>query len=291
LANSVSEWGYEPVITRDGQEAWAVLASEQNNGSQAIQIAILDWQMPRLDGVELCRRIRSQDLTCEQAYVYIILLTGRDHQEDILRGLNAGADDYLTKPFDQVELQIRLKNGVHALSQEQQALDLTVTDRLTKLWKQDKIVEFLEDELDRNSRLYLPTGLILADVDNLNKINEKHGRTAGDRLLADIGKSLKDTIRRYDRLGRFGDDEFMLVLPNCGKAHLSVIAERLRRVVAGIRTIEFGLDPTISLGCISSQYSLTSSGQNLINSAQKAVQEAKRQGRDRVVRIDQERTV
>lgn len=289
LASSVSECGYEPVVARDGQEAWAVLDSQKNNGEAVIQLAILDWQMPRLDGIELCRRIRSQTLTPERACIYIILLTGRGHQEDILRGLRAGADDYLTKPFDQFELQIRLKNGMRVMTQEQQILDLTVTDKLTKLWNREKIVEFLEDELDRNSRLYLPTGVILAEVDNLHKINDTYGRTSGDRLLSDVGMCLKSNIRRYDRLGRFGEDEFLLVFPNCGRDHLSVLTERLCRAVADIRPNEHGLDPAVFLGGVSAQPSLNNSGQALIEAAQKAAGLAKHQGRNRADQLDPER--
>ncbi len=292
LANSIVEWGYDPVITRNGEEAWAVLAS--NNGSNdnpGIQMAILDWQMPKLDGVELCRKIRSQGLSQGLEYIYIILLTGRDHQEDIIRGLNAGADDYMTKPFNQIELQTRLKNGERALIQEKEALDLTVTDRLTKLWNRDKILEFLEDELDRNSRRYQPTGVILADIDDLGKINNRHGRASGDHLLIETARILKDTIRRYDRIGRFGDDEFLLVLPNCGKDHLAMIAERLRKAVETIPSIEISLDSSVSFGCVSSQYSLTSSCHTLVAAAQKAVKKAKLQGRNCAVRIDLERNI
>jgi len=290
LAASVAEWGYEPVITRNGEEAWEALISAGDiNGNQDIQMAILDWQMPKLGGVELCRKIRDHSPYQEQTYIYIILLTGRDHQDDIIRGLNAGADDYMTKPFEQIELQIRLKNGERALAQAKEALDLTVTDRLTKLWNRDKILEFLEDELDRNSRLYQPTGVILADMDAFAKINKEHGRPSGDHLLVEVARALKATIRRYDRVGRFGEDKFLLVLPNCGKDHLALIAERLRKAVESIPSIEVSLDATVSLGCVSSQYSLESSYQTLVTAAQNAVKSAKHQGRNCVVRTDPER--
>ncbi len=112
LANNIDKWGYEVVTARNGQEAWeAVNEKHGTHKNGSIRIALLDWEMPKINGIELCQRIRGRRRVHSRDYVYIILMTGRDHQEDILQGLAAGADDYMTKPFDYVELKIRLQNG------------------------------------------------------------------------------------------------------------------------------------------------------------------------------------
>ncbi len=286
LASNIQEWGYEAVITRNGQEAWDALdAGDEHapsNGNK-IRIALLDWEMPKINGIELCQRIRSRRQVQPQDYVYIILMTGRDNQEDILRGLEAGADDYMTKPFDTIELKIRLQNGMRVIDQEKLQDRIQATDSLTGLWNRNKILDFLEEEIDRSSRQNQPTSIVLMDIDGLARFNETDGFPAGDHILREVSSRIHGTMRRYDKLGRFGDDEFLAVFPNCREDHLQHIAERLRRAVAreSILLENGAREISLSLGGASTPLLTACSAAQLLTTAQKAIAEAKAQGGDR----------
>lgn len=276
LANNIKGWGYDVAIAKNGEEAWEALFSESNqvqqNGNSRIRMAILDWEMPRINGIELCRRIRDRAITQPQDYIYVILLTGRDLQEDIIEGLSAGADDYMTKPFDQVELKIRLKNGERILKQESQQLELTSIDSLTKLWNRNKILDFLDDEMARSSRQNQPTGVLMVDT----------GGQVENIALPRISEILQKTVRRYDKAGRYTDKEFLIVLPNCRKDHITHIAERLRR--------EFMLiDIHVSMGGTSSEYCQDCQGDSLIRTAESALTKAKEDGENQAIIIDPKR--
>jgi diguanylate cyclase (GGDEF)-like protein len=292
LANNIDKWGYEVVTARNGQEAWEALNEKHGthqNGS--IRIALLDWEMPKINGIELCQRIRGRRRVHSRDYVYIILMTGRDHQEDILQGLAAGADDYMTKPFDYVELQIRLQNGERIIERGKIQEELHVEDALTHLWNRNRILGFLDEEIDRNARQDQPTSVLLVDIDGLSRINEADGFAAGDRVLTEVSTRLQDSIRRYDKLGRLGDGEFLGVFPNCREEHLHHLAERLRRAAVRdpIRTEAGDREISVSLGGASSSYFYICTAQELLATAQNALEEAKKGGGNTAVFLQPER--
>lgn len=289
LAKNVQEWGYDVVVTKNGKEAWNVLNKENQLPKSAhekfVRMAVIDWEMPKMDGVELCQKIRNNSMTKRKNYIYIVLLTGRDKQEDIIRGLSAGADDYMTKPFDFLELKVRLKNGERIIQFEDTQLKLASTDSLTTLWNRSKILEFLSEELERGQRKGIPIGVIWADIDNFKEVNDTYSHVVGDRVLSEVSSRLKKSMRNYDKIGRYGGDEFLAVFPNCRKDHIRHIAERLRQVIGEkeIITEAGALAITISVGAISSESTKAVSTEEIIEASDKALLTAKKQGRNRVV--------
>jgi len=146
LEKNLQDWGYKVIVTKNGEEAWNII---KNGG---IRLAILDWGMPKMDGLELCHKVRNEYQPKEEKYIYIILLTGRDLEEDIITGLSAGADDYITKPFSYMELKVRIQNGERIIALQDIQLQKANMDGLTQLWNHKKILEILEEELNRNFR-------------------------------------------------------------------------------------------------------------------------------------------
>ena len=136
IEKNLKEWGYKVILTKNGDDAWKTI----NNSN--IRLAILDWEMPGMDGIQLCRKVREKYKKENTKYIYIILITGRNQQEDIIKGLSAGADDYMTKPFNFLELKVRLQNGKRIIKLEDSRIELANTDSLTKLWNRKKIFEF-----------------------------------------------------------------------------------------------------------------------------------------------------
>jgi diguanylate cyclase (GGDEF)-like protein len=292
LAGNIEKWGYEVVTTRNGQEAWEALNEKRGpDEDSGIRMALLDWEMPKMNGIELCRRIRSRRGVQPLDYVYIILMTGRDHQEDILQGLAAGADDYMSKPFDYVELKVRLQNGERIIEREKIQEELHGKDALTRLWNKNRILGFLDDEIDRNARQDQPTSILLIDIDGLARFNRADGFAAGDRILVEVSTRLQNSIRGYDKLGRTGGDEFLGVFPNCREEHLQHLAERLRRAAAQdpIRMECGDRKISVSLGGASSSYFFRCTGQELLTTAQASLAEAKREGGDTAVFLPTER--
>ncbi len=282
LEKSVAGWGYETVIAKNGKEAWEALRKDE------IRIAVVDWMMPGMDGIELCQKIRHDYQQKKSKYTYIILLTGKDQQGDVITGLSAGADDYITKPFSFVELKVRIQNGERIIKVEDDQIELASYDSLTKVWNRKKILDFFKEELSRGRRENQATGVIIADIDWFKNVNDSHGHFTGDEVLIEVVSRLKKCIRGYDKLGRYGGDELILVLPNCGLTHVKDVAERLRLSVCEkkISTKKGLLNVTISLGGISSDVSSEASTDELIQASDKALYSAKKKGRNKAVIVE-----
>ena len=283
LEKTLRKWGFGVVRAKNGEEAWEQIER------RGLRLAILDWMMPKMDGVQLCRKVRRKK---RATYTYIILLTARDYFDDIIRGLSAGADDYMTKPVNLLELKARLQTGLRILGLEDKLLvsrqeikDLAAHDSLTGLWNRSSLLEFLEDELDKSRRERSSIGVIMIDVDHFKKINDTFGHAVGDQVLARIANCLKVNIRRYNKIGRYGGDEMVVVLPDCQSSHLEKIAERLRVSVARQRfKTERGiLKVTISCGGATSESFHHTSLRHLLQASDKALYEAKAKGRNLVV--------
>ncbi len=278
LERNVREWGFDVVLARDGEEAWKAIKEN------CIRMAILDWTMPKMDGLEVCRRIRQENPERCEKYTYIILLTGRDLQEDVIAGLSAGADDYVTKPFDPLELKVRLQNGERIIRLEDSRLVLAVTDSLTKQWNRKGILERLEEEFARSRRQGTCLSTVMLDIDNLKVINDRHGHMIGDEVLVEVAARLKSSIRRYDELGRYGGDEFLIILPGCQLEKMEKIAERLRRAVGDkkVGTAAGPIRVSISLGLATLTDEAKASAKTLIERSDRALLTAKKEGRNRV---------
>jgi len=282
LENDIKELGHEVILVNNDKEAWEVI----QNGE--VRLAILDRTMPEIDWIELCRKTRHKIQQKKSKNIYMILITGKNQKDNILEGLSAGIDDYLTKPIDFVELKVRLQNGERIIQLEDSCIELSSYDRLTNLLKRDKILEILDEEIHRGWRENRPTGVILADIDYFKKINDTYGHFAGDKVLAEVAFRVKNSIRPYDKAGRYGGDEILFVLPNCGIDIVKLVGERLCRSVNEnkIKTESALLDVTITLGGTSSDISSQTSRDNLISACDKALYLAKEQGRNRIVAAD-----
>ncbi|MBC7925761.1 MAG: diguanylate cyclase, partial [Bryobacteraceae bacterium] len=251
-------------------------------------IAILDWMMPGYTGPELCRLIREQN---SEPYTYIILLTSRNDKEDVVAGMDSGADDYLTKPFDRHELKVRLRAGTRIVELQEQLVttreamrEQATRDYLTQVWNRSAIVENLRRELARSRRDGTPVGVIVGDLDHFKSINDTWGHGIGDVALKECASRMKSALRPYDFVGRYGGEEFLLVLPGANLSDAAWLADRVR---LSIRSEPLRVEGTLismscSFGCTS-----TSGGEateeNLIRIADEALYSAKRSGRDRVV--------
>jgi diguanylate cyclase (GGDEF)-like protein len=282
LDKRLRQWGYQTLLAKNGSEAWRAL---QKPGQR---LALLDWMMPKIAGVELCRRIRQ---ISKPNYTYIILLTAKDQTQDVIKGLQAGADDYMTKPVNFLELHARLQTGRriiqledHLLETQKRLYELSTRDNLTALWNRATILQFLEEELEQGAREKSPTSAIMLDVDEFKMTNDSFGHLAGDSVLRSVADSLAGNVRIYDKVGRYGGDEFLVVLPNCTLRNALKIAERLRAGCAKkkIRAPGGSISVTLSLGCASSESRDRLPVDRLIWDCDRALYQAKRWGRNRV---------
>ncbi|MDH7511785.1 MAG: diguanylate cyclase [Clostridiales bacterium] len=280
LEKNIESWGYEVVLARSGGQAWQALKDS------SLRLAILDWMMPGMDGIEICKKIRRRK---KYKYTYIILLSAKDRKQDIIAGLSSGADDYMAKPVNFLELRARLQTGKRIIDLEDKLLyvqnqlkDLASRDSLTKLWNRVEISKFLREELDRTQREKKPLGVIMVDVDYFKKINDLFGHNIGDLALLQVVSRIKRKVRRSDKVGRYGGDEIIVILPNCGLLEIKKIAERLRASIArrGVKTGEETFPVTISAGCASSENRPHASAESLIKAADAALLKAKNQGRN-----------
>lgn len=287
LEVTLGKWGYQVIACADGQTAWDIL---QQPG--APQLVILDWMMPRMDGLQVCKHVRNQEQHLLQPYVYIILLTAKSQKTDMVMGLEAGADDYLTKPFDAQELRMRLRAGrriLDLLDELVRAREVmraeACKDSLTQLGTRAAILEAFEQELCRSRRSAghdMPVGLVVADLDHFKLINDTYGHLAGDVVLREVARRMREAVRPYDSIGRYGGEEFLVVLPDCDTARACALAERLIEAVRRepIHLAEAAVSITLSAGVISS--GVSQEVQALIAAADIALYRAKRLGRNRV---------
>lgn len=285
LRGLLTGWGHEVVVATDGEQAWAALG-----GDNPPSLAILDWMMPAMDGLRICRELRKPS---ERAYTYILLLTAKDRKADLVEAMDAGADDYLTKPFDAQELKSRLLAGKRLLDLQEQLiagnrklLFQATHDNLTGLLNRGAILDVLLNEFARSRREKHSVGVLLADIDYFKKINDIYGHAMGDSVLRETAQTIRSTVRTYDSVGRYGGEEFLIVLPGCDLKSSEGKAEQIRQAVSTnvIRTVEQGSLGTLSIGAISVRASIEY--ERVLNAVDAALYEAKRKGRNRVQTAD-----
>jgi diguanylate cyclase (GGDEF)-like protein len=256
-------------------------------------MAILDWMMPGMDGIEICRRIRTLQ---PDPYRYVLLLTAKDDKHDVVQGLEAGADDYLTKPFDVDELHARVRAGKRILELQNELIQAreslrfeALHDHLTGVWNRGAVLNLLQREVQRRQRSGEALGVIMADVDHFKKINDSYGHLVGDAVLAEVARRLTASVRGYDSVGRYGGEEFLIIVPGCDPKGLVVSAERLRGVIADspIDTTSGPIPVTLSVGLVSVDADNTESVEHiaLVQAADSALYRAKAAGRNRIVQF------
>ena len=283
LRSMLTKWGYEVIIAPDGNEALRLLQSES-----APRLAILDWMIPGMDGVEVCRRVRTAGL---EPYIYILLLTARTESQDVVEAIDSGADDYLTKPFDSMELRARLRAGRRIVELQEELLvarealrQQATHDGLTGLLNRTAILEVLQQELVRADREQQGVSILMVDLDHFKQINDSHGHLVGDSVLREAASRMKAGIRRYDAIGRYGGEEFLIVLPGCSSEDALARAECLR-LALNAEPFWFGTDTcavTCSIGFAFHSGTFSCSADALIRQADAALYGAKERGRDRI---------
>lgn len=223
----------------------------------------------------------------------MLLLTAKDSKEDIVAGLEAGADDYLTKPFDVNELRARVRAGQRILRLQDELLRVqtelqfeTAHDHLTDLWNRRAIMGLMRRETLRATRIGHPLGLMMADLDHFKLINDSYGHQAGDTVLREVARRMLASVRNYDYVGRYGGEEFLIVLADCAPSALAATAERIRVCVSEnpIETKAGPIPVTVSIGSATGDATAAPllDGEDLLRAADTALYHAKNNGRNRV---------
>jgi two-component system, cell cycle response regulator len=251
LERTLGRAGYEVMAVDNGQAAVDYLCR-----TDGPRLALLDWIMPELHGPEVCRIVREKR---SQPYVHIILLTSKESKQDIVTGLESGADDYLIKPWDPGELKARLRTGERILQLEDRLVEAredmrfrATHDPLTSLLNRGAIMDLLARELARTQRERGCTTLLLGDVDHFKRVNDTYGHVIGDEVLREVARRLLSSVRSYDLVGRYGGEEFLIVLNNCDAANTLARAEEIRKGIARtpIQTKSGPLPITMSVGAL-----------------------------------------
>src|SRR5262245_24684564 len=188
--------------------------------------------MPEMDGVEVCGKVRERT---NSPYVYILLLSAKSQREDLVKGMESGADDYITKPFDANELKVRLRAGRRILDLQTQLMnaqealrDQASRDPLTGIWNRTAIFDAVHRELVRADREGTQLAVVMMDIDHFKQLNDTHGHQAGDAVLREFTRRIAASLRPYDSVGRYGGEEFLVALPGCDQDSAVRHAERLR---------------------------------------------------------------
>ncbi len=284
LETHLTKWGHKATAVKDGAEAWDVLQR-----LDAPRIVVLDWVMPHIDGPELCRRIRE---ATDRPFTYIIILTAKEKTSDIVEALDAGADDYLTKPYHAQELRSRIGAAtrivlLHEKLEEANAklFMMARTDALTRVYNRGAIMERLDQEVDRSVREELPLAVMMIDVDHFKVVNDNHGHVTGDKVLVEVAQRLCAECRPYDSTGRYGGEEFLIVLPGPRFEDVTTMADRIRQRIKGTPVAADGnrFAITVSIGALWVDASQRLRPQDIIATCDKLLYQAKGNGRDCVV--------
>ncbi len=283
LEAHLAKWGHEIVVCSDGAQAWQVL-----RGEDPPKLVVLDWMMPEMDGVTLCSEIRKLE---KQPYTYVILLTSKSLKEDVVAGLEAGADDYIIKPFDVHELKVRIRAGTRIVRLQEDLISALRAsefqashDALTGLWNRRAILDKIQQELDRSGREGTNLGLVICDVDHFKQVNDNYGHLAGDAVLRELAKRINSSLRSYDSVGRYGGEEFIILIPGRDGVGAAESAERLRASVADLsmQINEGEFRCTMSFGATALNGREHFDLNSLIREADEALLLAKNRGRNRV---------
>src|ERR1700683_2208939 len=276
------KWGFEVSIATTGTEALQMLERQD-----APRLAILDWMMPGMEGVQVCQKLRE---SADRKYVYVLLLTARTQKEDLLQGLESGADDYLTKPFDSQELRARLHVGQRILDLQDQLIAAgeellyrATHDNLTGVVNRGVILDTLRRERSRQAREGGSFGIVLMDLDHFKYVNDTYGHLAGDDVLHEAAQRMMACVRPYDSVGRYGGEEFLIVVPSSDAMGTMGLAERIRGGIEGKPSMEKSVSISVSgsFGIAASTPGHLLDPQEMIRLADDALYRAKKNGRNR----------
>jgi len=285
LEATLQGWGHEVVVTKDGKQALTVL-----RGANPPKLAILDWMMPGLDGIDICRRLQKMRVRKED-YVYVIVLTSKDNESDILESMVAGADDYVIKPFRSGELQARIFAAeriveLHEkfIQAEHRLKEQATHDFLTGLWNRSGILNILHQELSRAKRENTSVTVMLGDLDHFKAVNDNYGHKTGDAVLKEAATRMRMAVRPYDGYGRYGGEEFLVVVPRCDITFAADVAERIRKAICKKPICCDGAEilVTMSIGLTSVCGASPADADAIIQQADAALYRAKENGRNQI---------
>jgi two-component system, cell cycle response regulator len=285
--------GYEVTVATNGRTASEILAL-----TDGPRLALVDWMMPELDGPSVCREVRRRT---DGSYVYILLLTAKQSHEDTVEGLEAGADDYLTKPCHPAELNARLLTGRRILQLEQKLVEAregmrfrATHDGLTELLNRVTILARLQQSLQQPGAESAGVAVMVCDIDHFKRINDTHGHLVGDRVLRQVAANIRGAVSDRDWVGRYGGEEFLVVLNGCDSGNLGARAEAIRKSIATTecQTESGPLQVSASIGAFAVEPWSNLSTEEIVSIADKALYRAKGDGRncvrigvdDRIVR-------
>lgn len=284
----LSRAGYVVETANDGEEALAKIMCGQ------FQLLLTDWDMPGMDGKTLCRRVREANLP---TYLYVLLLTSHDSTDDLVAGLEAGADDYVRKPANESELLARLNAGKRILQLEQSLREantqihlLSITDPLIGTFNRRYLNEQLAREVERARRYRRPLAAVMADLDRFKRVNDERGHQTGDEVLRRFAELTKGAVREpLDWVARYGGEEFVIVLPETDRSGAMIVAEKIRALCADtpMTTSTGQIQVTSSFGVAELEpgpptQTHEAAGEALLRRADAALYTSKNDGRNRV---------
>jgi len=281
LEKALERAGYEVTAVENGKQAF-----EQLCKLDGPRLALLDWVMPELDGPGVCRAVRTRS---EQTYVYMVLLTSKGSKEETVAGLESGADDYLTKPFNAEELRARLRVGERILLLEDRLVEArenmrfrATHDPLTSLLNRGAVMDLLTRELHRSYREQKSAAIILGDVDHFKRVNDTMGHAVGDEVLIEVANRLLGCVRSYDFVGRYGGEEFIVVLSNCDPDFAPARAEEIRKAISNrpVISAKGPVPVTMSFGLLQTGEWGLKPLEELLHEVDIALYEAKSAGRN-----------
>ncbi len=296
LAHFLGNEGFEVLSVSNGREAWEVIKKGD------VRLVISDWVMPELDGIELCKRLREADLS---KYVYIIMVTAKNRTDDLIKGLEAGADDFIFKPINKAELLVKIKVGRRILELENELFDknqqlsranelltkMSLTDSLMEIGNRRSFHQYMEKVHATYSRYGTPYCIAMADIDNFKSFNDTYGHREGDKVLKLVAQSIKKTVRISDEVFRYGGEEIAIIFSNQKVEGGYRAAERVRRKIESLGIVHednrpFGI-VTISIGvaCSDLVRRERSRWEDVLKQADIAVYRAKRNGKNQVQAI------
>lgn len=287
LQQRLQEWGFDTTVVANGNDAWKYLQD-----ADSPKLAILDWIMPGQDGPTLCKKLRQ---TVNGKHTYVILMTGRQDQELHIEGMKAGADSFMGKPSDSIDfdyLHACLKAGKRIVGLQQDLVSAcdslklqAMRDSLTGIWNRAACIDALQQELNRSARRGMKLCIGMADLDHFKHINDTHGHQAGDEMLRQVVARMNSVVRPYDIIGRYGGEEFLVILPECRPRQACQVA---RRMVSAVSSDPYDLkhaknvSMTVSIGLAACSDPKNTSSDTLIGMADQALYRAKHAGRNRV---------